>query len=129
MSSRGLVPFSAVARSYPGSVGAAVEYSHSLLRCSRAVRENIPLCEAAACCESRQFPSADLRSDFSSAPSAAPTNSDSAAFAVCPESQLAPCSTQAGSHSAGNRRSCWRRPDRSSSWQLRSRAALGDAPL
>src|SRR2546430_17649532 len=33
------------------------------------------------------------------------TNSGSAAFAVCPESQSAPCSTQAGSHSAGNRRS------------------------
>jgi len=32
MSSRGLVPFSAVA--YPGSVGAGVEYAHSLLRCS-----------------------------------------------------------------------------------------------
>ena len=124
MSSRGLVPFSAVARSYLGSVGAAVEYSHSLLRCSRAVRENIPLCEAAACCDSLPSPSADRISDFSSAPSAAPANSGSAAFVVCPESQLAPCSTQAGSHSASNRRSCWRRPDRSG-----TRLAQSEAPV
>src|SRR5215469_10478133 len=63
------------------------------------------------------------------APSAAPTGCDNVVCDAFPEVRWVPCSTPVENRSADNRKSCWRRCDRSSFLLLGWPAASADEPL